>query len=130
MTSNAAVRFTCLEFEKTDFERDKSKKRKRPVVTGNRDGYCATPIFSRQVTREEIKNLSDAFDQGGKCNSFVETLKGNNFQPVSMFDTSCNYEYPAATNVDASESRWTRIDLFHRFSPIMETSSGKKTQMT
>ncbi len=50
LTGNVAVKFSDLEFKKIDYAKDKSVKRKRPVLTGNRAEYCATPLFAREIT--------------------------------------------------------------------------------
>ena len=48
VTSSTAAQFTELEFEKADYRKDSSKKRKSPVVTGSREGYCATPLLQER----------------------------------------------------------------------------------
>ena len=42
MTLPKSVRFEDLEFEKAEV----NKKRKKPVVTGVRESFCATPPFA------------------------------------------------------------------------------------
>ena len=44
-----AVKFEELTFEKADYTRDKENKRKRPLVQGKRDNYCATPPYAKKV---------------------------------------------------------------------------------
>ena len=65
ITSPVSVKFSDLEFEKADFEKDKNKKRKRPFVTGNREGFCATPSYARKVKSEEIELFASALENAG-----------------------------------------------------------------
>ena len=50
------VLFSNLTFEKSDFEKDKNKNRKRPLVTGDRK-HCSSPLFSRKPSKDKIKKL-------------------------------------------------------------------------
>ena len=61
-------------------------KRKR----ANRDEYCSTPPFAKNITKEDVRKLSEALEAAGKAKLFVSCLKGNNYAPCSAFETSCN----------------------------------------
>ena len=118
VTSNTAVKFTELEFERADYNRDQSKKRKRPVVTGSREGYCATPLFARNASSDDIEQLSAALEKAGKATLFVETLKGNQYKPCKLFKTTCNVinaEKSIDSNADNASTKFTRIDVFASF---------------
>ena len=103
-----------MEFEKASHEKDSSKKRKRPIVTGTRGKFCATPLFARIVTEDDISNLANAFENAGKASLFVQTLKGNNYKPCTMFESSCNRRDKAA-NIEMPRNKFTRIDIFSEF---------------
>ena len=86
MTLKKAVKFNYLIFEKSE----ENKKRKRPVVSGVRENFCATPSFAHTLLPEElhtlVRNLS-------ACNSsalFCRAVESNNFQPCTIFDKSCS----------------------------------------
>ena len=84
MTLTKAVKFTDLIFEKTE----DGKKRKRPIVSGDRD-FCATPPFAYDVKEEEIKELSNNLRKIGKAPLFCSAIESNNCVSSLYFDTSC-----------------------------------------
>ena len=79
-----AFKFEDLVFEKIE----ESKKRKRPLVTGSRDPYCATPQFALQTSADELKGLVERLRLTGKASLLCEAIESNEFQPCSMFKTS------------------------------------------
>ena len=79
-----AFKFKDLVFEKAD----ESKKRKRPLVTGNRDAYCATPSFAQETTSEELEELVSKLRLAGKASLFCESLESNESKPCTDFETS------------------------------------------
>ena len=68
-----------LNFEKIDYAKDKSVERKRSFLAGNRNDYCAAPLFARDVTKDDIRKLSEAFEAAGKATIVVASLKGNDY---------------------------------------------------
>ena len=111
LSSNVAIRFDELEFEKANFQKDRQNGRKRPLVKGRRDGFCATPDFAK-ISAENIRSMADAFAATGKAKIFVQTLKGNNYKPCHFFDTEGN-------NIDQpemQESSRIRPDVFGEMS--------------
>ena len=44
------IPFTQLKFEKANYDRDNKNKRKRPILSASRDGYCATPPSQEKLT--------------------------------------------------------------------------------
>ena len=79
-----ASKFEDLVFEKIE----ESKKRKRPLVTGSRDPYCATPQFASQTSADELQGLVERLRLAGKASLLCEAIESNEFQPCSMFKTS------------------------------------------
>ena len=49
-TLKKAVKFEELSVEKAEC----NKKSERPLVSGRRENYCATPPVAREVTKDEI----------------------------------------------------------------------------
>eukprot|EP00794_Sanderia_malayensis_P010528 gene10528-11634_t len=86
IASILAVKFRDLEFDKSNYDKDKAGKRKRPVVSGSFSEFFATPQFAKTVTRDEIQASSL---KAAKAPMLVETLKGNDFLPCRLFRTSC-----------------------------------------
>ena len=84
-----AVYFEELSFEKADFKRDQNGSRKRAIVNGLREDYCATPEFAKQANRNEIEQLATALRKSGKCQLLMVALEGNEYEPCTMFQTSC-----------------------------------------
>ncbi|CAB4038552.1 Hypothetical predicted protein, partial [Paramuricea clavata] len=60
MDTHGPLLFTELKFEKANFERDNNSKRKRPILSASRDGYCATPPMAREIRVERITKLKDS----------------------------------------------------------------------
>ena len=114
ITSQVAVKFSDLEFEKADFEKDKNKKRKRPFVTGNREGFCATQSYARKVKSEEIELFASALENAGKASHFVNILKGNSYIPCNKFVTSCTIaeKEPQVQETIASETGFNAECIF------------------
>ena len=120
LPSNVAVKFSALQFEKANQERDKSKKRKRPIVSGNRGDYCATPTFAKSVAKQEIQALSEALEKAGRATLLAKTLRDNHFQPCSLFKTSCNNIGDLTEVPIAKASGSTTCDIFQNMSTDME----------
>ena len=85
-TLKKAVKFEELSFEKAEF----NKTSKRPIVSGRRENYCATPPFAREVTKDEIKSMAEAFRKADRALLFCETVESNEFEPCKLFETSCS----------------------------------------
>ena len=77
ITSKDAVKFSDLEFLKANFEKDRGNKRRKSMVTGNREGFCATPPYARQLKSSEIEKFANALHRAGKATLLVQTLTGN-----------------------------------------------------
>ena len=84
MTLPKAVRFEDLEFEKAEVH----KKRKRPVVTGVRESFCATPPFAYKKGADDLKRLAENLSKAGKAILFCEAIKSNSYEPCTSFQTS------------------------------------------
>ncbi|XP_065067596.1 uncharacterized protein LOC135693138 [Rhopilema esculentum] len=82
--SSKAFKFRDLVFEKAE----ETKKRKRPLVTGSRDTYCATPQFALETSPDELEGLVERLRLAGKAPMFCEAIESNNYQPCSLFQTS------------------------------------------
>ena len=122
LSGNVAVKFDDLEFVKTDYRKDQSSKRKR-TATGSRYDFCATPPFARNITEEDIITLSEAFEAAGKATLFVSCLKGNNYKPCSVFETSCNRknDQESCNEKQITSSNTTGVDLFVNMSTEIDT---------
>ena len=79
-----AVRFNDILFEKSEHGRI----RKKPIVGRQKEGYCATPPFSLELQKEDLKLMSDNLRKAGKASLFCDTLESNNYEPCKMFETS------------------------------------------
>eukprot|EP00112_Aurelia_sp_Birch-Aquarium-sp1_P000836 Seg108.8 transcript_id=Seg108.8/GoldUCD/mRNA.D3Y31 product="hypothetical protein" protein_id=Seg108.8/GoldUCD/D3Y31 len=77
-------KFNNLIFEKAE----ENKKRKRPLLTGRRDKFCATPPCAQETTSKELQDLVANLRLAGKASLFCETLESNDFQPCTAFETS------------------------------------------
>eukprot|EP00112_Aurelia_sp_Birch-Aquarium-sp1_P004784 Seg1542.8 transcript_id=Seg1542.8/GoldUCD/mRNA.D3Y31 product="U3 small nucleolar RNA-associated protein 21" protein_id=Seg1542.8/GoldUCD/D3Y31 len=77
-------KFNNLIFEKAE----ENKKRKRPLLTGSRDKFCATPPFAQETTSKELQDLVANLHLAGRASLFCETLESNDFQPCTAFETS------------------------------------------
>ena len=86
MTLKKAVKFNYLIFEKSE----ENKKRKRPVVSGVRENFCATPSFAHTLLPEELHNLVRNLSACNSSALFCRAVESNNFQPCTIFDTSCS----------------------------------------
>ena len=96
----------AFKFSSTIFEKaEDGKKRKRPQVGGERDGYCATPPFAQQTTKGELESMVEKLRKGGKALLFCDTLESNEFQPSSFYETSSSKAVAAlAQNEDVHDS--------------------------
>ena len=92
-----AFKFTSLVFEKAE----EGKKRKRPLVTGCRELYCATPIFAQETTINELQSLVQKLRMAGKASLFCESLASNDYQLCTLFETSCSL---AVANINKKEN--------------------------
>ena len=72
ITSRDAVKFFDLEFQKADFEKDRSNKRRKSMVTRNREGFCATPPYARQVKSSEIGKFAMHYVEQEKPHFFLK----------------------------------------------------------
>ena len=86
MTLAKAVKSTDLLF----MEAEEGKKRKRRMLSGERD-FCATPPFSYRVKEEEIEDLANDLRKSGKATLFCSALETNNCIP-SLFLIHQNYQ--------------------------------------
>ena len=85
MDTHGPLLFTELKFEKANFERDNSK-RKRPILSASRDGYCATPPMAREISVERITKLKDNLTGS---NTLLSTLLcDSDCKPCTIFPTS------------------------------------------
>ena len=75
-----------ISFEKAE----EGKSKKRQILIGERQGYCAVPLFAWDTGREELFGLTEKLRLAGKASLFCEALESNEFQPCSLFDTSCS----------------------------------------
>ena len=50
------IPFTRLKFEKANYDRDNNNKRKRPILSASRDGYCATPPWQGKLVLKGLRN--------------------------------------------------------------------------
>ena len=108
-----AVKFSNMQFEKSDFKKDMGMTRKRPLVKGSRDGYCATPIFAREVSSHAIKNFADALEDAGQATMQSETLKSNNYEPCHSFASSTNLlKKVIVDSREVNPNEQERVDLF------------------
>ena len=82
--TNIDSKFTALSFEKAE----EGKTRKRPLMTGTRENYCATPAFAQETTRNELKELAHNLRCAGRASLFCEALESNDFMPCNDFETS------------------------------------------
>ena len=73
-----------LEFEKAEV----NKKRKRPIVSGVRKSFCATPLFAYTKEADDLKRLVDNFSKAGRVTLFCDAIKSNNYEPCTSFQTS------------------------------------------
>ncbi len=71
MTLPKAVRFEDLELEKAEV----NKKRKKPLVTGVRESFCATPPFAYAKTADDVKGLADNLSKAGKASLFCDATR-------------------------------------------------------
>ena len=84
-----AVYFHELDFAKADCKCDQSGSRKRAIVSGASKGYCATPEFAKQVKKAELEQLATTLRNSGRCQLLMVALEGKNYEPCTMFNTSC-----------------------------------------
>ena len=75
-----------LSFEKAAF----NKKSKRPLVRGRRENYCSSSPFPREVTKDEIKSMAEAFRKANKALLFCQSVESNEFEPCQLFEASCS----------------------------------------
>ena len=128
-----AVYFNELEFEKANFKRDQSGSRKRALVSGASKGYCATPEFAKEVQKTELEQLAKALRNSGKCQLLRAALEGNNYEPCTMFQTSCKKPYPDSYKNWVPESDKTDTPLinlkdsgfFDKFAGYVPMPEGK-----
>ena len=117
MTLKKAVKFSDLIFEKSE----EGKKRKRPVVSGDRRNVCATPPFAQQLMPDELKTLVDDLRACNSSALFCKAVESNNFQPCKLFTTSCYKkmeEQPFAKNYSATENSLANTVLNILFSKM------------
>ena len=66
-----AFKFQELVFEKAE----ESKKRKRPLVKGNRESYCATPPYAFETNAKELQDLVENLRLAGKATLFCDFFR-------------------------------------------------------
>ena len=126
-----AVYFHELDFEKADFKRDQSGSRKRAIVSGASKGYCATPEFAKQVKKAELEQLATALRNSGRCQLLMAALEGNNYEPCTMFKTSCRKDSDCHQNgIAESDKKELSINLqdtgfFEKFESYIPILGGK-----
>ena len=86
-----AFKFEDLLFEKAE----ERKKRKRPLVTGDRETFCATPPFAAKTTSEELQDLVMNFRLAGKASLFWESLESNDFKVFERYEKSSTKKFNA-----------------------------------
>ena len=69
------VKFSDMQFEKSDLMRVMGMTRKRALVKGSRHDYCATPSFAREVSLRAVKNLVDAIEEADHATMRSKILK-------------------------------------------------------
>ena len=96
----------AFKFSSTIFEKaEDGKKRKRPLVAGERDGYHATIPFAEQTTKGELESMVEKRRKPGKALLFCDALESNEFQPSSFYETSFSKEVAAlAQSEDVHDS--------------------------
>ena len=87
VANSAAVLFSNLTFEKSDFKKDKNKNRKGPLIIGDRK-HCSSPPYSRKPSKDKIKKLSEGLLKIGQVVTMGNLLQGNNYEPSSFFTIS------------------------------------------
>ena len=80
------IPFTQLKFEKANYDRDNKNKRKRPILSASRDGYCATPPMAREISPERVKKLKDGLNGSNTLLGIL--LEDSDCKPCSLFPTS------------------------------------------
>ena len=73
-------RWHILSFEKAE----EGKSKKRQIIKGERQGYCAVPPFAWNTSREELSGLAKKSRLAGKASLLCEALESNEFQPCSL----------------------------------------------
>ena len=91
-------KFQDLTFEKIE----EGKKRKRPLVTGSRDLYCAAPQFALQTSADALQGLVGKLRLAGKASLLCEAIQSTAFQSFSMFTaSSCKaVDYIVPSSID------------------------------
>ena len=84
MTLPKAVKFEDLEFEKAEL----NKKRKRPLVSGVRESFCATPLFAYMKGADDLRRLTENLSKAGKASLFCDAIESNKHEPCTSFQTS------------------------------------------
>ena len=79
--------FTDLTFEKSNYESDTTKKRKRPIVSASRD-YCATPCAEREITVERIQELRKGLSGSNTQLAVLLINNDSDCKPYTSFATS------------------------------------------
>ena len=75
-----------MKFEKSNFDRDNNNKRKKPILSASRDGYCATPPIAREISIERIKKLKDDLSYSNTLLGIL--LEDSDCKPCTLFPTS------------------------------------------
>ena len=77
-----------MKFEKANYDRDNiyNNKRKRPILSASRDGYCATPPMAREISLERVKKLKDGLN--GSHTLLGILLEDSDCKPFALFPTS------------------------------------------
>ena len=103
---------------------------------GNRENFCATPLFAKSPTTAQIQAMSEELEKVGKASILVATLKGNSYNPCNFFETSCNKKNngvavigPSASNTlvrpDIFSSMLSEIDLSNLFVELASEIESK-----
>ena len=83
------------------------------MVTGNREGFCATPPYARKVKSTEIEKFANALCRAGKATLLVQTVTGNNFEPCDRFVTSCTVAQKSSESVEAVKVDFDSTFIFN-----------------
>ena len=91
-----AVRSNDILFEKSEHGRI----RKKPILGRQKEEHCATPPFSLELQKEDLKFMSDNLRKARKASLFCDTLESNNYKPCKMFETSNSKKFKTMDNSD------------------------------
>ena len=124
-SNNEAILFSNLTFEKANFEKDKNKSRKRPIVAGKRN-YCSTP--NGQETCEQIESFGNALRDIGLETCMLPLLEGNNYNPSNYYQTSRTDH--SLWLLEPENKRQAIDQIFNQFTTSLDKTFLKKDDET